>query len=71
MGKRRYRLVRSQTPRLPPGGSLLTAAASTTSENNFYDQRKLTDAIDVLREVTQNHHRYILAIAIGGHYFEN
>jgi hypothetical protein len=40
------------------------------SENNFYDQRKLTDASDVFRKVTQDH-RYILAIAISGHYFEN
>jgi hypothetical protein len=40
------------------------------SENNFYDQRKLTDAGAVFREVTQDH-RYILAIAITGHYFEN
>lgn len=39
-------------------------------ENNFYDQRKLTDAADVFRKVTQDH-RYILAIAISGHYFEN
>src|SRR5438046_3070041 len=28
------------------------------SENNFYDQRKLTDASDVFREVTRDH-RYI------------
>jgi hypothetical protein len=35
--------------------------------NNFYDQRKL---IDVFREVTQDH-RYIVAIAIRGHYFKN
>jgi hypothetical protein len=40
------------------------------SENNFYDQRKLVDARDVFREVTQGH-RYIIAIAISGHYFEN
>jgi hypothetical protein len=40
------------------------------NENNFYDQRKLTDAGDVFREVTQDH-RYIIAIAIKGHYFEN
>ncbi len=40
------------------------------SENNFYDQRKLTDANDVFRDVTRDH-QYILAIAISGHYFEN
>jgi len=40
------------------------------SENNFYDQRKLTDASDVFRDVTQDH-QYILAIAISAHYFEN
>jgi hypothetical protein len=40
------------------------------SDNNFYDQRKLTDAGEVFREVTRDH-RYILAIAIRGHYFEN
>jgi hypothetical protein len=40
------------------------------NESNSYDQRKLTDASDVFREVTQDY-RYILAIAISGHYFEN
>jgi len=40
------------------------------SESNFYDQRKLTDANDVFRDVTQDH-QYILATAISGHYFEN
>jgi hypothetical protein len=40
------------------------------SENNFYDQRRLTDANDVFRDVTRDH-QYILAIAISGHYFEN
>jgi len=40
------------------------------SESNFYDQRKLTDASDVFRDVTQDH-QYILAIAISAHYFEN
>jgi hypothetical protein len=41
-----------------------------TSENNFYDQRKLIDADEVFREVTRDH-RYLLAVAISGHYFEN
>jgi hypothetical protein len=41
-----------------------------TSENNFYDQRKLIDADEVFRDVTRDH-RYLLAVAISGHYFEN
>jgi hypothetical protein len=40
------------------------------NENNFYDQREPIDAGDVFRKVTQEH-RYIVAIAIKGHYFEN
>jgi len=40
------------------------------NENNFYDQREPIDAGDVFREVTQDH-RYIVAVAIKGHYFEN
>jgi hypothetical protein len=39
-------------------------------ENSFYDQRKLIDAGDILREVTRDH-QYVLGIAISGHYFEN
>jgi hypothetical protein len=40
------------------------------NENNFYEQRKLADANDVFRKVTQDY-RYVLAVAISGHYFEN
>jgi hypothetical protein len=39
-------------------------------ENNFYDQRKLIDAADIHRDVTRDH-KYILGLAISGHYFEN
>jgi hypothetical protein len=39
-------------------------------ENSFYDQRKLIDGGDILREVTRDH-QYVLGIAISGHYFEN
>jgi hypothetical protein len=37
-------------------------------ENNFYDQRNLVEVNNVFRRVTQEH-RYIVAIAIRGHYF--
>jgi hypothetical protein len=39
-------------------------------ENNFHDQRKLMDATDILRDATRDH-KYVLGIAISGHYFEN
>lgn len=45
-------------------------AMGWVSENTFHDQRKLVDAGDVFRKVTQDH-LYIVAIAITGHYFEN
>jgi hypothetical protein len=40
------------------------------SVSSFYDQRHFTNASELLQKVTTDH-RYLLAIAIFGHYFEN
>jgi hypothetical protein len=40
------------------------------SASSFYDQRHFTNASELLQKVTTDH-RYLLAIAISGHYFEN
>jgi hypothetical protein len=58
------------SPRLFDLKSIQAHGMGWVSENNFYDQRNLNDAREVFRKVTQDH-RYILAVAISGHYFEN
>jgi hypothetical protein len=58
------------SPRLFDLKNIQAHGMGWVSENTFYDQRNLTDASNVFREVTRDH-QYILAVAINGHYFEN